>query len=343
MRMDERKFLILQAIIDDYIMTAVPVGSRTISRKAGVGFSPATIRNEMSDLEELGYLDQPHTSAGRVPSTKAYRLYVDHLLKVTALSEADAQRITLHMKERASQVEELVRGAAKILSDVTRYTSVAVTPQLETLRIKRVSLVPINESSALVIIVTNAGILKDTMVSLPEGIQPAYLFRLSEMLTQQLADCTLSQVRQRFAEIFRDLKENRKLMAGILDVLEHRLLDQQPGNVLVGGSSNLLSYPEYADVEKARNFLAVLESKEKLYPLLTRPGGMEFTIRIGPENDLPELSDCSVVTATYRAGEDVTGTLGIIGPTRMHYGKVISVLSYISQALSDLLAGENSR
>ena len=338
MRMDERKFMILQAIIDDYIMTAVPVGSRTISRKEGVGFSPATIRNEMSDLEELGYLDQPHTSAGRIPSAKAYRLYVDHLLKVVALGEEEAMRIRSHMNLRAAQVEEVIRRAAQVLSDVTQYTAVAVTPQVETLRIKRVQLVPVTGNTALMIIVTNAGIIKDAVVSVPEGLLPDHLFRLSEMLSEQLCDLSLSQIRQRFAEMFRDLKENRKLLAGILSVLERQIENQNQGSVMVGGSANLLSYPEYADIEKAKSFLSVLESKEKLYPLLMRSSGMEFTIRIGAENDLPELSDCSLVTATYRMNGDVGGTLGIIGPTRMNYGKVLSVLGYMGKAISDILS-----
>ena len=297
MKLDERKFMILQAIIDDYIMTAVPVGSRTISRKAGVGFSPATIRNEMSDLEELGYLDQPHTSAGRVPSPKAYRLYVDHLLKVNEVSREDAQRISSYLNSRAGQVEQVMQSAAQVLSDITHYTAVVAAPQLETLRIRRVQLVPISENTAL-----------------------------------------MSQVRSRFADMFRDLKENRKLLAGVLDVLENRIAQRESQQMVVGGTTNLLSYPEYSDVEKARSFLSVLECKEKLYPLLRQAGSVEFSIRIGPENDLPELSECSILTATYRVGGHSTGTMGIIGPTRMNYGKVMSVLSYMGKAITDMLS-----
>ena len=173
MRMDERKFLILQAIIDDYISTAMPVGSRTISRKSGVGFSPATIRNEMSDLEELGYLAQPHTSAGRIPSLKAYRLYVDQLMKVANLSEEDSRHINDHLNRRTSQTEEVIRSAAKALSDATHYTSVIVSPQLNTLRIRNLQMVPVSDTLALMVIVTNAGIVKDTVIRIPEGISPA--------------------------------------------------------------------------------------------------------------------------------------------------------------------------
>ena len=158
MKMDDRKFMILQAIIDDYIMTAVPVGSRTISRKEGVGFSPATIRNEMSDLEELGYLAQPHTSAGRIPSAKAYRLYVDRLMKMVDLSAEETGRIRDHLNRRTAQVEEVIRQAAQALSDVTHYTAVVAGPQMNDVVIRRVQMVPVTDTSALLVIVTSAGL-----------------------------------------------------------------------------------------------------------------------------------------------------------------------------------------
>ena len=195
MRLDERKFLILQAIIDDYITTAMPVGSRTISRKSGVGFSPATIRNEMSDLEELGYLDQPHTSAGRVPSVKAYRLYVDHLMKEARLTNDEREQMHEHLNQRSAQVESVIRSAANVLSDATHYTSVIVAPKLGTLRIKHVQLVPVAEKTALMIIVTNAGIVKDAVIRIPEGLDADHLYAISRMLTQKLADKPLEAVR----------------------------------------------------------------------------------------------------------------------------------------------------
>ncbi len=334
--MDERKFLILQAIIDDYITTAVPVGSRTISRKSGVGFSPATIRNEMSDLEELGYLDQPHTSAGRVPSAKAYRWYVDQLLSAGPLSKEDGDRISGHLSMRSQQLEQVIRRAAQTLSELTNYTSLVMVPQMQSMRIMRVHMVHVTETMALMIVVTNAGMIKDSLIRIPEGISGDILYKISNMLTEQLAGLTLDEIRQKFAEIFKDLRENRKLFASVLDALENRMAEGE-SEMVVGGGANLLHYPEYSDVEKARNFLSVLESKEKLYPLLRSAGTLEFSIRIGPENDLPELSECSLVTATYRIGEDTRGTMGIIGPTRMNYQRVISVLDFMGKALSDLL------
>ena len=342
MQLDDRKFLILQAIIDDYISTAMPVGSRTISRKSGVGFSPATIRNEMSDLEELGYLDQPHTSAGRVPSDKAYRLYVDRLLKVGKLSEDESERMHDYMQARSAQVDGVIRSAAQVLADATQYTSVIVAPKLKTLRIKHLQLVPVAEGTALLIIVTNLGIVKDAVIRVPDGLSADDLYSISRMLTQRLADKPLEAVRQTFSEILRENDHNRRLMGETLRVIENKLEQEDSTDVFVGGSSKLLNYPEYSDVHKARNFLAVLESKDKLRKLIGREGGMEVTIRIGAENDVPEMSDCSIVTAKYKVGDHATGTLGIIGPTRMNYNRVIPVLEFMSRAVSEILSNRKA-
>ena len=336
--MDERKFMILQAIIDDYITTAVPVGSRTISRKSGVGYSPATIRNEMSDLEELGYLAQPHTSAGRVPSYKAYRLYVDQLLNVAKLPMEERERMNSFLSNRTDQVEALIRRAAAVISDATHYTSVIVSPQLNTLRIRNLQMVPVSDTLALVVIVTNAGIVKDTVIRIPEGISPDVLYEISKMLTEQLADKPIEQVRQLFAEIIRDMGDHRRLLAEAMQVIEDKMSRTDYSDVIIGGGANILSYPEYQDISKAQNFLSVLESRDKLKKALATGNGMEVTIRIGPENTLPELSDCSILTATYHAGGQSKGTLGIIGPTRMNYSRAISVLRYMGMALSELLS-----
>lgn len=336
--MDERKFLILQAIIDDYISTALPVGSRTISRKSGVGYSPATIRNEMSDLEELGYLDQPHTSAGRIPSNKAYRLYVDQLMKVTHLASEERDRMRAHLSTRTDQIEALIRRAASVISDATRYTSVIVAPQLSTLRIRNLQMVPVSDTLALMVIVTNAGIVKDTVIRVPEGVTADILYELSRMLTDQLADKPIEAVRQLFADLIRDMGEYRRLLAEAMQVIEEKMTRTDATDIVIGGTSNMLSYPEYADIGKARNFLSVLESGDKLKRALAGGAGLEFTIRIGPEIEMPELCDCSILTATYHAGDRSTGTIGIIGPTRMNYNRAISVLRYVGMALSELLS-----
>ena len=243
MQLDDRKFLILQAIIDDYITTAMPVGSRTISRKSGVGYSPATIRNEMSDLEELGYLDQPHTSAGRVPSNKAYRLYVDHLMKAGSLTNDERDRMHDYMQMRSAQVDGVIRSAAQVLTDATQYTSVIVAPKLGTLRIKHIQLVPVQQNLALMIIVTNLGIVKDAVIRVPDGLDSDDLYSISRMMTERLADKPLEAVRQTFAELLRDNENNRRLMGEALRVIEKKLETDDSSEVIISGGSKLLNYP----------------------------------------------------------------------------------------------------
>lgn len=340
MVLDERKFMILKAIIDDYILTAMPVGSRTISRKNGVGFSPATIRNEMSDLEELGYLAQPHTSAGRIPSHKAYRLYVDNVLSSDEVTPEEKARINDYLSRRSGQVEDIIRAAADVLADTTQYTSVIVAPQIQSLRIRRVQLVPVDDCTALMIVVTSAGIIKDAIISIPPDMDSDSLYKLSEMLTSELCEHTLSEVRQIFARMFRDLSINRRLLGGVMKVMEDKLTENTPEDIVVGGSTKMLNYPEYSDIEKAKNFLAIFENKDRLAGMLKRNGGMEVSIRIGAENEIEALKDCSLVTATYRVGGHGNGTLGIIGPTRMNYRRVITMMEYMGDVISRMLSGE---
>jgi len=337
MNLDERKYRILQAIIDDYILTAIPVGSRTIARKSDVGFSPATIRNEMSDLEELGYLDQPHTSAGRVPSAKAYRLYVDRLLKVSRISDAEARTIRAHMDARVNQMEALIRFAAQVLSDATKYTAIVVAPKLDHLMIQRIQIIKMSSGSALMVVVTNAGIVKDLVVSVPDDMENDHLYAISQMLTEKLNGIRLSEVGAHMDDLIHALHEHASLIGDILSAIGERLSETGERDMIVGGRSNLLSYPEYSDIDKAKGFLAMLESKEKLYPLLKSAQPMEFTVRIGPEIDVPEFKDCSIVAASYRLGDHSNGIMGIIGPTRMQYGRVLSVLDFMGRALSDIL------
>lgn len=332
--------LILQAIVDDYISTAVPVGSRTISRKSGVGFSPATIRNEMSDLEELGYLNQPHTSAGRIPSDKAYRLYVDRLLKVGKLSEDERERMHDSMQSRTAQADGVIRTAAQLLADATGYTAVIVAPKLDTLRIRHVQLVPVSEHEALLILVTNAGILKDAMIPVTQALTPDQLYAISRMLTESLADKPFEALHTAFAEILRDNEAYRRLLIDTLRVIARRIDNEDATDVVVGGRSNLLNYPEYADMYRARSLLALMESREKLLHIFDGRGAGtgSVSVRIGSEIGFEELNDCSLLSVRYAAGEGATGTMGIIGPMRMNYNRVIPVLEFMSRAVSELLA-----
>lgn len=336
MQMDERKFRILQAIIDDYILTAMPVGSRTISKKYDIGgLSSATIRNEMSDLEEMGYLDQPHTSAGRIPSDKAYRLYVDNLLRGAQQLPADeARQLRVHFDKRARQVEDVIATAAQAISDVTRYTAVVTGPTSAAPKIRRVQIVPVSEASALLLLITNVGIIKDTIIHVDEMLDADKLHELSNMLSEQLAGLAPGEVRAKLDEIRGTFHLHRQVVDGVLEAAEKGA----PGDVRIGGRSNLLHYPEYSDAEKARAVLSVLETPVKLMQLMQSVPQMTFTIRIGDETGMPETSDLSVVSMTYRIGDETTGTIGVIGPTRMQYARVLPVLDYMGRALGHIMS-----
>ena len=337
MPMDARKFRILQAIIDDYILTAIPVGSRTISKKYEMGLSSATIRNEMSDLEELGYLDQPHVSAGRIPSAKAYRLYVDQLLQSGVLRSDDAASVKNHFGSRARQMEDVISRAAQVLSGMTNYTALVMSPKGRELHIRTLQLVPVSSTSALLVIVTDGGIMRDTVIRVGSGLDSDALYAISRMLTEKLSGRTISEALHMLQGVTEQNPRGRQVLDGVVGFLDAVDGDTTKAKLALGGTGNILNFPEYSDVEKAKGFLSVLETKDKLIQLLENQGEMAFTVRIGPETGIPELKDCSLVTATYHLSDNTHGTIGVIGPTRMQYGRVLSILNAMGQQLSDLL------
>ncbi len=337
MSMDARKFRILQAIIDDYILTAIPVGSRTISKKYEMGLSSATIRNEMSDLEELGYLDQPHISAGRIPSAKAYRLYVDQLLKVGKLRSDDAEALRAHFSQRTGKMEDVINRAAQVLSSITSYTALVVGPKGGETVIRNLQLVPVSQNSALLVIVTDQGIVRDAIIHVDSELDADALYNISRMLTERLAGLSLTQTQDALHAMRREFAEKRSVLSGVSELVADVENQQTSAKIAFGGTSNILSFPEYSDVEKARSFLSLLESKDTLLRLLEQHQNVAFTVRIGPETGVPELKDCSLVTATYSIGDHTHGTIGVIGPTRMQYGRVLGVLSAMGEQLTRLL------
>ena len=337
MAMDERKFRILQAIIDDYILTAVPVGSRTISKKYDMGLSSATIRNEMSDLEELGYLDQPHVSAGRVPSAKAYRLYVDQLLETGRLSAEDEQLVRAHFAGRTRQMEDVIDHAAQVLSSLTKYTAVVLPPTGVEPRIRNIQLVSVADNAALVVIVTDAGVVRDSVIHVSEELDQDALYTISRSLTKELKDCTLPEAVERIPALMGRMTAQADLLEGLGHVMHERGEDIRP-HVAIGGTANMLRYPEYSDMEKARSFLSLMETRDRLADIIGQNGEMAFTVRIGPETGVPEMEDCSIVTMTYTAGNGQQGTIGVIGPTRMQYSRVLAAVNMMGRQLSQLFS-----
>lgn len=334
--LDIRKMRILQAIIDDYIMTAAPVGSRTISKRSDMGLSPATIRNEMSDLTELGFLEQPHTSAGRVPSEKAYRLYVNHLMDSAKLTDDEAEYIKRHLDTRVHEVGEVIRQTAKVLSDMTKYTSMVLVPQLSSMKVKRISLIPVSDGTALAVVVTNTDVTKNAMIKIPDTLSPDDIEKISKLLTAKLDGHRMSDAIESVLPMIREeVGEQADAVCVMLEDIERSM---SKTDVEVVGASNILDYPEYSDTAKARSFLTEVETGNYLQKVLTDSSDVEMSVRIGTENDNPDMRDCSVVTVTYKAGGKNIGSMGVVGPTRMDYGKVMAILKYMSSSLSDILS-----
>jgi len=333
--LSERKMKILKSIIDDYILTGIPVGSRSLSKKPDLDFSPATIRNEMADLEEMGYLDKPHTSAGRMPSDIAYRLYVDRMMNINQITSQEARNIRSYFNMKMNELEQVIGLTAKVLGDLTHHVSLVSAPQMDEITLRRIQLVKLTENRALLVIVTDSGIIKDTVLTVSSGIDDSYLDMLSNVLTQNTVDKTLGEA----AHIIRnvccsEIGDHKALMDEIFAAIEN----SEKKEVVLGGVKNILDYPEYSDTKKARELLQLLETKEMLYDMLDITGDLEFSIKIGSENTYEEFKNMSVVTATYRVGGRKMGSFGIIGPTRMDYGKVISVLNYVGLSLNDILS-----
>lgn len=337
MGLDLRKMRILQAIVDDYILMAAPVGSRTISKHPDIALSSATIRNEMSDLEEHGFLEQPHTSAGRIPSDKAYRYYVNSIMQRAMLTKDEVAYIEKHFTRMLDDVEEVVKQTAWALSNITKYASMVLTPQLASIQLRHIQLVPLTPGKALVVAVTDAGIARDSIIRVPKDMTGEKLEQLSKVLTKRFGGSSIDDINAAGMEAFGiELGENREYVSSMLDSIKKSIYSNT-GTVELYGATNLLNYPEYSDVDKAKALLSTIENKEVLYRALQEATKVEFSVTIGSENEDPTIKDCSVVTATYRIGDKSIGSMGVIGPTRMDYARVLSVLEYMGKSLSQVL------
>ncbi|MDF2658375.1 MAG: hrcA [Paenibacillus sp.] len=336
--LSERQKLILSAIVDDYIRSAEPVGSRTISKRGDVGFSPATIRNDMSDLEELGYLEQPHTSAGRIPSQKGYRYYVDHLIKRGHLPAADLDMMKLFFAEKLQEMEQMIQHVAVVLSGMTNYTSIVLGPELLTTTLKHLQIVPLNESSAVAIIVTNTGHVENKIITIPEGMPVHEIERIVNMLNSRLSGVPLFHFKTRlYNEISTEMGRYVSKYEELIRMIESVLQSDEDDRIFVSGSTNMLTQPEFKDVDKVKGILDLFDESHTLVRMFSgaSPG---IQVKIGAENSLEAINNCSLITASYSIDGQLLGTIGLLGPTRMEYGKVISLLDHLSKDMAVVLA-----
>ncbi|WP_270813148.1 heat-inducible transcriptional repressor HrcA [Hungatella effluvii] len=339
-QLDGRKVTILKAIIKTYLETGEPVGSRTISKYTDLNLSSATIRNEMSDLEELGYIVQPHTSAGRIPSDKGYRFYVDQIMQE---KEEEFTEIKELMLKRVDRVELLLKQMAKILAQNTNYAALISAPQYHRNKLKFIQLSKVDDGKLLVVIVVEGNMIKNTMIPVSQQLSDEGLLNLNILLNNALNGLTIEEIN---LDVISRLKEQAGIHSEVVDrvlgeVAEAIRADDDDLQIYTSGATNIFKYPELSDGEMASRLIGTLEQKELLQELVDDVNGSESSsgiqVYIGEEAPVQTMRDCSIVTANYELGEGLRGTIGIIGPKRMDYEKVLNTLRNLMTQLDSIL------
>ncbi|AGC69005.1 heat-inducible transcription repressor HrcA [Thermoclostridium stercorarium subsp. stercorarium DSM 8532] len=336
--LSERKKQILKTLVDDYIRTAQPVGSRTISRKHELGLSSATIRNEMADLEEMGYISQPHTSAGRVPSDKGYRFYVDHLMQVQALKMEEIRQIRDAIERKINEINTLIRRASDIISSITGYASVALSPSLSKASLKSVQVLPVDEKKLLIVIVTSAGVVKNHVIRVNNEIEINHdaLTILTNYLQKKLNGLIIENIELPLInDVQTETGVSDEIIDPVMEGLKKCMQEADDTELIMNGITNLLNHPEFSDVIKVKELFELFNEQHTIKSLMSaamKKG--KINVQIGMENEHEVMRDCSVVTTVYNLGDTELGTLGIIGPTRMYYSRVFSAMNYLRNLIN---------
>lgn len=341
LNLDARKQEILKAIIHTYIHEAEPVGSERIAHRLRLRVSPATVRNEMAALEESGYLSHPHTSAGRVPTDRGYRLYVDLLLRAEHLSSQERTKLRSYLPAREER-GRIAEAVARALAGVTEYASVVSAPAPERQVFKHLHFIPLNSTRVMAVIVTDAGMIQGRALDVREPLEPEALDRLSRLVSQRLQGTALSEITEDLlARMVDEAAWQQRILQELLRWLRARVPAAADRRVYIEGTANILKQPEFQDARAAQPILSALEQDEVLTDLLEAARDRDVWVTIGSEHRHEALRGTSVVAAPYRMGGHAAGALGIVGPTRMKYGKAISLVRYLAGTLSDIL-GEPS-
>lgn len=341
MELSDRKQKILQAVIDEYLGTAEPVGSRVISKKNELGLSSATIRNEMADLEGMGFLIQPHTSAGRVPSDSGYRFYVNSLMQKYQVGMEAVERMNMLLKDRVNQLEHIIKKAGMMTSLLTNYITIFTTPEADCSKIRKFDLVPLGARNVMMIIVTEAGVVKNQM--LPLGIDDKSINILIDIINRRIVGLSASEIGfEQIEKIQRETEQKLniepKVLIRIMNFIYEAIENFDETNIYVDNAKSIFKYPEYNDISKAQKMLEFLEDEKKLKQVIRDNNGNDsVNIKIGGENEFEELKDCSLITMTYSSDNKAVGKIGVIGPKRMDYAKVIANLDFISANIDKIL------
>lgn len=338
MGLDERKLKILQAIIRNYLETGEPVGSRTISKYTDLNLSSATIRNEMADLEELGYIIQPHTSAGRIPSDKGYRLYVDTLLEEKTHEVEDMKELIL---EKADKLDHLLKQVARLLADNTNYTTLVTKPQYRSKKVKFIQLTEVDDTHILAVILIEGNVVKNKIIEVTECLDKEIILKLNIVFNTFLQGLDLAEITMSLIQKMKEQAGNyNRLVSNILDAVAEAISEEEEVEIYTSGATNILKYPELNNVDKVMELIDTLEEKEQLSEIINHnvdaSGSGDIQVYIGSETPVQAMKDCSVVTATYEIEEGVYGKIGIIGPKRMDYERVVNILHTLMGQLDDI-------
>ncbi|MBR2349657.1 MAG: heat-inducible transcription repressor HrcA [Clostridia bacterium] len=333
-KLSERKHKILKAVVEEYIKDAQPVSSGGIQSKYFSNISSATIRAELAALEDMGYLIQPHTSAGRRPTPKAYKYYVKHFVDRAPLRKEDVALIDASFAAKFSAVEDIVKTTAKVISDVTNYTSVIVIKNINKVTIKQIKLVGLDEHSALIIIITDSGIIRDKVIKLNNVVDDEFISSASLLVNKIFANKKVGELENSELLVQQELSEFRELFDNVISIL-HAYCEHSDEDVYMEGTSKLLDYPE-TDIQSAKNFLSIIDNKSMVVDLIDDVDDIEFSVKIGRDENAG-IEKCAVITAKYLVNGKELGHAGVIGPERMDYQNVMSVLSYIGDALNTVI------
>lgn len=332
--LDKRKKQVLQALIDEYINTAEPVSSNAILEKYNIECSSATIRNEMAELEKMGYLDKPHTSSGRVPSAKGYRFYVDELLQEDNISIDEIKYISEKLETKVNEIEELTKITANTISEVTHYTTISIGPKVKEQLIEEIKFILLGTRMLMAVILTDTGLVKETIIKFDEDITDKQVETLNYMFNNKLKGKPLEEISGKLEDyLFDEMTYSINVIRPIIEQIKKVILEDE--QIHLEGTNRAFELPEFNSLELAKSFVNILDEKDLISDMLNNGFAQDINIYIGEENQNEELKDFSVVTFKHKVGNKDLGTIGIIGPKRMDYSKVISVMKYISKKLNE--------
>lgn len=341
MELSDREKTILRNIIHQFVLTANPVASRYIAKRYDLGLSPATIRNIMADLEEAGFLNHPHTSAGRIPTDKGYRVYVDSLMDPPKLRKEDKDIISRELKAFTDETDELLKITATILSDITSQLALVTYPKMDMGILEKLQIVQLTSSRILVVVSIKSGLIKTITLELNAEIDTSHIITIQNLLNERLSGLTFTEIRRTFSERFKDVSDTYKpIIRVFLDSADRIFTDMKGSdNVLVTGAKNIVRQPEFEKHEHLQGVIELMEDKDVIVHFMSDSAQKkedDVVIRIGSENNSKLFSDYSVITKDYKIGE-VSGTIGVVGPKRMHYSRIIAVVVYVAEVLSEYM------